>query len=715
MSKRHRHLISQPPLWLAHVASLRGANHTAILATAMDLYANEASELLEKGIGIADILLTLGLDNETLTAALIYPLLQAKHLPVEIIAERFGESISKLLHDILQMQSFTSLQNIEQRSHQQVENLRKMILAMITDVRTVLLVLAERLWQLYQAKSIDASLQKALAQESINLYAPLANRLGIWQIKWEMEDLCLRYLKPDVYNDIAKGLSIRRDEREAYIQTIKKTLTEVLQQEAIHEFQISGRVKHIYSIYNKMQRKNADLKQIYDITALRVLVSSIDDCYTVLSILQNHWPQLTEEFDDYITHPKANGYRSIHTVIIGSNQDYVEVQIRTHAMHQESELGVAAHWRYKEGVLQTANYEAKIALMRQVMAWQKDIVSTNETKTDKALSDLFADRVYVFTPTGDIVDLQQGATPLDFAYQIHSEVGHRCRGAKINGNIVPLTHSLQTGDRIEILTAKQANPSRDWMNPHLHYLKTARARAKVQHWFRIKDSIERTLTGREMLERELKKMGLNIRMDLQPIAEKLQYKTDEAMLAALAAGELRLAQIIHQIKPEEQAPLPLVNETSASIKPFSGVQILGINNLLTHIALCCKPLPGDAIIGYVTRNRGVSIHRRDCSNMPHIDGNNEERIISVNWGEQAKNAYPADLLIHVYDRAGLLRDITSLLSAEKMNVLGLQTQKHQDSAEVDIYLTIEIVDRQQLNRALDMLRHVPNVLDVRRR
>lgn len=712
MSKRRYPI--DPEQWLEDLAELRGAGNTSLLKFAVDLYDSKSKALLEKGLGIADILLALGLDNETLASALAYPALQAREIHADSIIDCLGEGSSKLLNDVLQMQSLGRLRHLEQRGNHQLENLRKMLLAMVTDVRAVLIVLAERLWQLRQAKHLDLLEQQQLANETLAVYAPLANRLGVWQLKWEIEDLCLRYTHADVYTKIAKGIASRRDEREAYIQRVNKLLIDTLTEAGIKKFQINGRVKHIYSIYKKMLRKSADLEQIYDMSALRVLVGSIEDCYAVLGILHGHWQQIPEEFDDYISNPKPNGYQSIHIVLIGPENHYVEVQIRTYKMHQESELGVAAHWRYKEGVLQTSNYEAKIALLRQLMEWQKEVVSTTAVKSEHVTQDLFVDRIYVFTPMGDIIDLPKGATPLDFAYTIHSEVGHRCRGAKVDGNIVPLIYELQMGQRIEILTAKHANPSRDWLNPHYGYLKTARARAKVQHWFREKDNMQNAVNGRELLDKELRRLGISNKTDLNPVVRKLNYKSDDELFAALSSGEIRIAQVIHHLHPVQEAK-PEAIEIRSPGESAPDVKILGINNLLTHIAKCCKPLPGDSVVGYVTRNRGLSIHRRDCNNVLNIANDSLHRMIEVSWGEKHTGAYPADLLIRVYDRAGILRDITAQLASEKINVLGLQTQKINDSPEVDIYLTIEIEDRQQLKSAVELLQKLPNVLEVRRR
>lgn len=713
MSKRRYPI--DPEQWLNQLAEARGENNITLLNVAIDLYDSKSNAMLEKGLGIADILLSLGLDNETLASAIAYPALQVREIHIDSIIDCLGVKSSKLLNDVLQMQSLGKLRQIENRGNHQLENLRKMLLAMVTDVRAVLIVLAERLWQLRQAKQIDVTEQQQLANETLTVYAPLANRLGVWQLKWEIEDLCLRYMHPEIYMKIAKGIASRRDDREEYIQQMNKILNDVIANAGIRNFQITGRVKHIYSIYKKMTRKNANLEQIYDMSALRVLVENIDDCYAVLGVLQSHWNQVPEEFDDYISNPKPNGYQSIHTVLIGPENLYVEVQIRTYKMHQDSELGVAAHWRYKEGVLQTSSYEAKIALLRQLMEWQKEVVNTDETQPEHAAKDLFADRIYVFTPMGDIVDLPKGATPLDFAYNIHSEVGHRCRGAKVDGNIVPLIYELQMSQRIEILTAKHANPSRDWLNPHLGYIKSPRARAKLQHWFREKDSLRNAVNGREVLDKELRKLGVSNKIDLDVIAKKLNYKTDDDMLAALSAGDIKLAQIIHHVLPAGQDGKLPTFEIRSNDEVAPNIQILGINNLLTHIARCCKPLPGDRVVGYVTRNRGLSIHRRDCSNILNVADDGLNRMLEVSWGKEHTGSFSADLLVRVYDRPGLLRDITTLLATEKINLLGVQTQKLNDTPEVDIYLTIEVVSRMQLKSALEHLKKLPYVIDARRR
>jgi len=608
---------------------------------------------LEKGLGIAKILSELGLDNDGLIASIIYPAYEAKEVHLDTVKDRFGEPVGVLLRDVAQMGALGKLQQLEDSKSHQVENLRKMLLAMVADVRAVLIILAERLWLLRQG--VDES----FAKETLNIYAPLANRLGIASLKWEMEDLCFRYSQPDKYKKIAKFLASRREERENYIAEVIDILKEKVSHAGIHDFDVTGRVKHIYSIYKKMERKGSELDEIYDISAVRVLVPSIENCYAVLGIVHDAWERIPKEFDDYITHPKPNGYRSIHTAVIGPENKTVEVQIRTYAMHAESELGVAAHWRYKEGGVQKSSYEAKIAWLRQVMEWQREI----KTDKEKPTQDLFADRVYVFTPTGDIIDLPQGATPLDFAYHVHSEVGHRCKGAKVDGNIVPLTYHLQTGERVEILTAKNPNPSRDWLSPYLGYLKSPRSRAKVQHWFKALD---------ESLE-EIPK-------------EKPKIKA-----------------VISNI-------INIKKKVSSSKKPKTDLHILGVGHLLTQIARCCKPLPGEEIIGYITQGKGVTIHRQNCRNMQHISEDSKKRLIEVDWGDKASNIYPVDLYIEAYDRHGLLRDITNYFANEKINVLGIQSNTEKYSHEAHVYVTVEISGLETLQRILERLKSIPNVL-----
>lgn len=575
MVKKSTHT-ETPESWLAHFTQLRPGQDASQLKSVLALISDKDPVLLKQGIGIADILLALQLDNETLAAALIFPFFQNHEIHQDVIADHFGDSVRKLLNNTLQMRALDKFQTKIQNHH--LENLRKMLLAMVTDIRAVIIILAEKLIELRQAKTLDPKEQKQLAKKILSIYSPLANRLGIWQLKWEMEDLSLRYLEPDTYKQIAKSLESKRIEREAYIINTKKILSSMLSEQQIKKSDVTGRVKHIYSIYAKMKRKNADFNKIYDISAFRILVPEIPDCYEVLSMLQHTWQPIPEEFDDYIAQPKANGYQSIHTVVTGPENRVIEIQIRTYQMHQESEIGVASHWQYKEKVATAPRYEEKIALLRQIIAWENEIIGEENKKADTPIEDLFADRVYVFTPVGDIIDLPKGATPIDFAYHIHGEVGHRCRGAKVDGKMVTLTYQLQTGQRVEILTAKQAHPSLDWLNPHLGYIKTVKARSHIQHWFRMQDE---SAEKEEAVKASVKKV----------IKRKVEKKSAE--LANIAAHPAN------------------------------------VQNFLTNVAGCCKPTIGDAVIGYITRKNAISIHKINCRNISNLKMRGQQRFIDV--------------------------------------------------------------------------------------
>jgi GTP pyrophosphokinase len=468
-----------------------------------------------------------------------------------------------------------------------------------------------------------------------------------------------------------------------------------------------------------MHRKKVIFDQLYYLNAVLVLVDTIEDCYTALSTAHELWQPIAKEFDDYIATHKSNGYRSIHTAVIGEENKNVEIQIRTYQMHKESEHGVAAHWRYKEGGEQKANYEAKIAWLRQVLAWQKDLTRKGIT-LDSTQATVIDDRVYVFTPTGEIVDLPTGATPLDFAYQIHSEVGHRCRGAKVNGTIVPLTYQLNTGEQVEILTSKHPNPSRDWLNPHLGYLKSARAKAKVHHWFKLQDYDKNVVDGENLLQRECQRLAIH-NLDEEKIARKLHYKNSKDMYAALGSGDLRLSQILGAIQLEQEAgkkteiDIDQITVRAPSKASGAGIHIAGIGNLLTHTAQCCKPVRGDTVIGFITQGHGVAIHRKDCSNILNLIPNHHDRIFDVDWGSKATDTYPVDIIVEAYDRPGLVRDITTLIANEKLNVIALTTGINKADNSARITLTIEIHDLTALSEVFDQIRHIPNIIDVNRK
>lgn len=710
--------------WLTELGSKRNAldlkliRHACVLSqlAGSDKPTSSNVSCLQQGLAMAEMLIDLQLDCETVAAAIVYSSVQYAELSIDDVQEHLGKNIAKLIRGVEQMEAMRSLHT---HSHNQLENIRKMLLAMVDDVRVVLIKLTERVYLLRAASLLDIATQHKLAKETLDIYAPLANRLGIAQIKWELEDHSFHYLHPAIYKQIAQKLHQTRIQREGYIDAIIATLNKQVATVGIKEFEVTGRAKHIYSIYRKMQRKKVDYEEIYDISAVRVLVPTIEDCYRVLSIVQTNWQQIPHEFDDYIATPKQNGYRSIHTAVIGPEGYNLEVQIRTFEMHQENELGVAAHWRYKEGGQQKSSYEAKIAWLRQVLDWQKELVANDTMEAFEPTQ--FDDRVYVFTPAGDIIDLPQGATPLDFAYYIHSEIGHRCRGAKINNTIVPLTYTLKTGDRVEILTTKQPNPSRDWLNPHLGYLKTSRAKAKVHHWFKELDFDHNLAEGKEILERELKRLELT-KLNIEHIAEQLNFKNADEMLAALGCGDLKLSQILNlaqeTLKPQQEEgefqPALVPSRASHTSGKNTGIYIQGVGNLLTHSANCCKPVPGDAIIGWITQGRGVAIHRQDCPNILQISSANKERLLEVSWGEKANEIYPVDLYIHAYDRPGLIRDISTIFANDKINMIAMTTRidKHEHAAHIN--LTIETSSLAVLSKVLDKIKLLPNIIEAKR-
>lgn len=710
--------------WLSDIARKRSAADTKLIRHACvlsqlagaDKPTSSNVSCLQQGLAMAEMLLDLQLDSETIAAALVYSSVQYAELSLEDVQEHLGKNITKLIRGVAQMEAMRSLHS---QHHSQLENVRKMLLAMVDDVRVVLIKLTERVYLLRATALLDAQSQYNLAKETLDIYAPLANRLGITQIKWELEDLSFRYLHPETYKEIAKRLHQTRIERENYIQKIVTTLEQQVAAAGVAEFEVTGRAKHIYSIYRKMQRKQVDYSEIYDISAVRVLVPTIEDCYTVLSIVQTGWEQIQHEFDDYIATPKPNGYRSIHTAVIGPEGFNLEVQIRTFQMHQESELGVAAHWKYKEGAQQKSSYEAKIAWLRQVLDWQKELSVSDQTDTSQ--SNQLDDRIYVFTPSGDIVDLPQGATPLDFAYYIHSEVGHCCRGAKINNAIVPLSYTLKTGDRVEILTTKQASPSRDWINPHLGYLKTSRAKAKVHHWFKQLDFEHNLAEGKAMLERELKRLEL-AKVDSDKIAEQLNFKAENEMLAALGCGDIKISQILNlaqeQLKPaqeqEDFRPVLAPSRAASQTGTNTGIFIQGIGNLLIHSAGCCKPVPGDPIIGWVTQGRGVAIHRQDCPNILQINAAHKEKLIEVTWGNKPDQIYPVNIFVHAYDRPGLIRDISTIFANEKMNLIAISSRMDKNENAAHISLTVETSGLASLSKVLDKIKQLPNIIEAKR-
>lgn len=715
--------------WLTYVATLRNIHDINLVrhACVLSQLAGEnkptmtGTSCLQQGLTMAEILLDLHLDKETIAAALVYNSVRYAELNLDDVRDHLGEQVAKLVKGTIQMEAIRSLPGLATENHEQLENVRKMLLAMVEDMRVVIIKLAERTAIMRTLKVFDATTAKQFAKETLDIYAPLANRLGIGQLKWELEDLSLCYLEPSTYHEIAKLLNERRINREHYVGDVIGQLQAALTNANIKKFEVTGRAKHIYSIYRKMHRKKVSYEKIFDLNAVRVLVNNIEDCYSALSIAHSLWKPIPEEFDDYIATPKPNGYRSIHTAVIGPQEKNVEVQIRTYDMHKESEHGIAAHWQYKEGAQQKESYQGKIAWLRQVLAWQKELVKKGATP-EQIQTTLLDDRVYIFTPAGDIIDLPKGATPLDFAYHIHSEVGHRCRGAKINGAIVPLTHLLTTGEQVEILTAKHPSPSRDWLNPHLGYLHTARAKAKVHHWFKLQDYDKNCADGQAILERECHRLGLED-VEQEKLAHKLHFKNKKDMFAALGSGEIRLVQILHVIQAQLELTKKLIpTETIITTIPLrtpsrtlpKGINIAGIGNLLTHTALCCKPVPGDDAIGYITQGRGVALHRQDCPNILNVKPENRNRLVEIDWGNKTTELYPIDLAIQAYDRPGLVRDITTLIANEKLNVVALHTITNKMENLANITLTVEVSNLESLSKLFDRIKHIPNVIDAKR-
>ncbi|MBI3902208.1 MAG: bifunctional (p)ppGpp synthetase/guanosine-3',5'-bis(diphosphate) 3'-pyrophosphohydrolase [Nitrosomonadales bacterium] len=592
--------------------------------------------LLQHALGAAAILIGLHLDHETVAATVLHAAPDYLEDWAEILTGRFGRNVVSLVDGIARMERIRLFSEVrgeqdKEQAAQQIESLRKMQLAMVEDIRVVLIKLAERTQTLRSLSGANAQQQKQIAQETYGIFAPLANRLGVWQLKWELEDLSVRYLEPALYKQVARLLDERRVDRERYIADVIAQLKQVLEQAGI-KGEVSGRPKHIHSIINKMKRKGVEFGELYDVRAVRILVDDIQSCYAALSLVHELWSPVASEFDDYIAHPKGNGYRSLHTAVTGPRGLALEVQIRTQQMHHDSELGVAAHWRYKENRKSDAGFDEKISWLRQILAWKAELADSGSLQ-EQFRNELLQDRVYVFTPQGKVIDLPKGATPVDFAYTLHTDLGHRTRGAKVDGNIAPLKYKLQNGQRVEILTAKLGAPSRDWLSPQLGYLKSARARAKVRHWFRTQNLDVSIAEGRDILERELHRLGVTD-VNQEKLAQKLRFDKPEDMLAELGRGEItarRIAAAIMQETPAKpaakvHAPRPAMQGHSST-----GVLIEGVGNLMIRMARCCKPVAPHAIVGYVTRDRGITIHARDCVFMSLVPEDKRDRLLDAEW------------------------------------------------------------------------------------
>ncbi|MGI9289355.1 MAG: GTP diphosphokinase [Pseudomonadales bacterium] len=682
---------------------------------------NSWSEPFQTGVEMVEILAGLQLDQETLVAALLYRQVREKHLAQVQVNTQFGESVGALIEGVLRMAIISQpagdpASPVFGQIEQQAQNVRKMLVAMIDDVRIALIKLAERTCAIRAVKN-QPQRRDRVARAVRDIYVPLAHRLGIGHIKWELEDLSFRYLEPDVYQQIATLLDEKRLDRQRYIDTVIEQLNQSLSHAGVSA-SVSGRAKHIFSIWRKMRRKGISFSQVYDVRAVRVLANTPQDCYAALGIVHMLWRSVPNEFDDYIANPKANGYRSLHTAVIGPEDKVLEVQIRTQDMHAESEFGVCAHWQYKGAEPKQRDdndYNEKIAWLRQVLEWHDEMDGKDNSVAQFGVESSAA-RIYVFTPEGHVVDLPNSATPLDFAYHIHTEIGHRCRGAKVNGRIVPLTYVLKTGEQVEVITGSKPAHSRDWLRSGLGFTAAARSRAKIKQWFKQQAKEENTQAGRLLVEREFQRLALTS-IDYKHVAQKVNCVSVEGMYAAVGAGDVSLGQVLNAaqgllgkqvdefiVKPRPKSELP----------PGQGIRIGGVGNLLSHLAGCCKPVPGDAIIGYVTIGRGVTVHRQDCARAMKLLQDESERIVEVSWDHVDTSIYPVDIVVEAFDRPGLLNDVTALLANEKCNLTQVNTRTDQQHNNARMHLSIEIGSLALLGRLLAKIDALPNVYSVSR-
>jgi GTP pyrophosphokinase len=716
--------------WLTTLVPHYSETDCKQLAAACEaLLACRAGERLETGeqavrhaLSTADILVQLRMDQTTLAAALLNGCLGLSGATQEKLAARFGAGVAQMVADLGRIDRIANVASIiaakDQAEHE--ENLRRLLLGIAEDVRVVLVVLAERLHLMRGIKELDEARQRKIALDTQRVYAPLANRLGVWQVKWELEDLALRYLEPDEYSRIAKLLDGRRDERQAYITGVMDLLRAKFAEAGI-EAEISGRPKHIFSIWRKMQRKAVDIDEIFDLRAVRILVQDVSACYAALGIVHGTWRHIPKEFDDYIATPKGNLYRSLHTAVIGPEDKALEVQIRTHEMHRHAELGVAAHWSYKENKGHDPELQRRLIWMRNwlELKGEGDGAADASDSVEGFAVEFEPVHIYVLTPQSKVIELPVGATPLDFAFAIHSEVGLRCRGARVDGRIVPLNQALQSGQRVEILTQKNATPSRDWLSPHQGYLKTSRARNRVRQWVAQQDHDLHAAQGRALLERELAKLGIAEKPHLDPLAPRFNFTSGDDVYAAIGRGDLSVGVVARQVgEPRSEAPKPEVKvKTPTPPKPGarSEVVVEGVDDLLTHIAHCCKPVPSDPIVGFITRGRGVTVHRADCGNLRALPPVERERLIEVRWAVvDPMAAYPVDIQVLAVDRKGLLRDVSSVIANEDLDVVGVTTHSDRDTDTATMRFTVEVHDADQMEHIRLKISQLPGVIEVRR-
>jgi len=695
-------------------------------------------------VAVAGILAEMRVPPNVIAAALMHDTVEDTPITIEEIKSDFGSEIARLVDGVTKLTQLPRVtrgdQHIEKNSQEDEdrstaerrglpdpeeeakkitksrrydlvsETLRKTFLAMGEDVNVVLIKLADRLHNMRTLGFMPEHKQLRIAQETLDIFAPLANRLGIWNIKWELEDLGFRYVNPQRYKDIANSLTSRLIQREKEMNGIKSKLLNLLKQAGINS-EISARSKHIFSIYRKMERKGIPFDLVYDVRGIRIIVPDIPACYSTLGVIHTHWRPIPGEFDDYIAVPKDNFYRSLHTAVVYDDGNTLEIQIRTPEMHINAEYGIAAHWRYKEGSAKDDDYERRILWLRSLMEWRQEIDDAKEF-LDSMKTDVFQDRVYVFTPKGDIIDLPSGSTPIDFAYHVHTDIGNRCRGVKINGKLVTLEYILKTGDKVEIITAKRGGPSRDWLNANLGLVKTQRAKAKIRHWFKRQAREQNINQGKNILEKELRRLGM-LDVNLERLAKEYDYRSIDDLYEAIGCGDFSIGRLINHLTLSEVDKGDYLATISSQRPAFDktrtdeSVSVLGLKGLLSNFARCCNPVPGDEIIGYITRGRGASIHRIDCPNI--LRNRDKERLVKVTWGEP-KNTYPIPIRIKAYDRNGLMRDVSTLISDEGINMSSVSVETSKNLAVFQMIL--EVHDILELSRVLDRLENLPNVTEA---
>ncbi|HOB42026.1 MAG TPA: bifunctional (p)ppGpp synthetase/guanosine-3',5'-bis(diphosphate) 3'-pyrophosphohydrolase [Bacillota bacterium] len=709
------------PRTLEELLAKAGANRPdadlSVIERAWD-YARDAhdGQVRESGepyfdhpVAVAFILADMNLDPNTIAAGLLHDVIEDTGRSYEEISQVFGSEIATLVDGVTKL----SRMDFKSREEQQAESLRKMFVAMAKDIRVILIKLADRLHNMQTLDFSPPDKQRRVAGETLEIYAPLAHRLGMWRMKWELEDLSLRYLDTDAYYDLVEKVATKRQEREGYIEEARETLEAALTEIGISA-EIQGRPKHFYSIYRKMEKQGKDFSEIWDLMGLRVIVGTLRECYAVLGAVHSIWKPIPGRFKDYVAMPKSNMYQSLHTTVIGPRGEPLEIQIRTWEMHRTAEYGIAAHWRYKEGG-GGGDFEDKITWLRQILEWQKE--TRNGTEFVETLKvDLFSDEVYVFTPRGDVKTLPAGSTPIDFAYSVHTDVGHSCSGARVNGRMVPLNTKLATGDIVEIITSKsQAGPSRDW----LAIAKTSKAKGKIRQWLKEEQREASVEQGKELVEKELKKLGLQVRANMKEerlleVAQKFSYQSTDDLLASVGYGKLSAAQVVTKLVPERAAdetpkPSPAKKKAGSS----HGVRVPGVDNLLVRFARCCNPVPGDPIVGYVTRGRGVSVHRKDCPNAMIIVNAEKDRVVDVYWDTKDGESYPVEIEMEAYDAPGLLTGVINTAVEMKAHVSAVTARTLKNRVAV-INMTVEIHDVEHMDSVMERLRRISGVQSVRR-